>query len=83
MTLAAALHALNEAAYAAAKAARAEGSPISAELRMIALRTDELVDGCAHKTSVAPSSSLVAAGQPRVSRSSSQAPGAPQSQRAR
>ena len=49
MSLHAALRALNEAAYAAAKAARKSGAPIAPELRAIALRTDELVDGRTEK----------------------------------
>lgn len=45
MTLSQALRALNEAAYAAAKAARHEQSPLALELRTMALRTDEIKDG--------------------------------------
>ena len=45
MTLSQALRDLNNAAYAAAKAARAENSyALSDELRKLALRTDEMVD---------------------------------------
>lgn len=43
----AALRVLNEAAYAAAKAARKANSPLADELRQAALRTDEFVDGVA------------------------------------
>lgn len=39
-----ALKALNDAAYAAALAARKSGSPIADELKRIALRSDEMVD---------------------------------------
>ena len=39
------LRALNEAAYAAAKAARKLGDPLASELTQLARRTDEMVDG--------------------------------------
>lgn len=46
MTLAQSLTDLNNAAYAAAKAARAENRWVLAdELRKLALRTDEIKDG--------------------------------------
>ncbi len=46
MTLSQALTELNNAAYAAAKAARAENRYVLAdELRKLALRTDEIKDG--------------------------------------
>ena len=46
MTLSQALTDLNNAAYAAAKAARAENSWVLAdELRKLALRTDDIKDG--------------------------------------
>ena len=40
-----ALRALNDAAYAAARAARKEGDPRAAELKALALKSDDLVDG--------------------------------------
>lgn len=53
MSLAHALHVLNAAAYDAAKAARAECRwALADELRKLALRTDELVDG--HTLEAAP-----------------------------
>lgn len=39
-----ALRQLNEAAYAAARAARKSQHPISAELKALALKTDELFE---------------------------------------
>ena len=39
------LHGLNEAAYAAAKAARIAKHPMADALKAIALQTDKLVDG--------------------------------------
>ena len=39
------LHALNEAAYAAAKAARKADHPMAAQLTALALETDKIVDG--------------------------------------
>lgn len=41
------LKALNEAAYSAAKAASRAQSPLAEELKRIARRTDDLVDGVA------------------------------------
>ncbi len=43
-SLSQALRALNEAAYAAGRAARSEKSPLADELKRLALRTDEMVD---------------------------------------
>lgn len=43
----AALRALNEAAYRAARTAQKARSPLAEELRQVARRTDELVDGVA------------------------------------
>lgn len=42
-----AIRALNDAAYAAAKAARKSGDPRAGEFRRIALETDRLMDGSA------------------------------------
>ena len=47
MTLSHALRALNEAAYAAGRAARSEKSTLADELKRLALRTDEMVDASA------------------------------------
>jgi hypothetical protein len=44
MTLNQAMHALNEAAYAAAKAARKSQDPRAAELKRLALDTDRILE---------------------------------------
>jgi hypothetical protein len=56
-TLDEALRALNNAAYAAAKAARKESDPRAAELKALALRTDDLVEGRASPAPAAFASS--------------------------
>ena len=45
-TLKAELHALNDAAYSAAKAARKERDPRADALRKLALAIDDLIDQC-------------------------------------
>jgi hypothetical protein len=47
VTLQDALHALNEAAYSAARAASKAKDPRAADLRKLATETDRIVDGVA------------------------------------
>jgi hypothetical protein len=51
------LRGANDALYAAAKAARKEGDPRAAELKALALRTDDLVEGRASPAPAAFASS--------------------------